>query len=57
MNVYAPKNALTKFPAWDFRGRKFKRNGKTWIKAKSRVFNSSWFYCFEDDEIYDDTYP
>ncbi len=56
MNVHAPKNALTKFPAWDFRGKPFKRNKKTWLKAKSRIFYASWFYCFDDDEIYTDTY-
>jgi hypothetical protein len=53
MNVHSPKNAKTKFTDWDFRGRPFKRNGKTWIRAKSRTYYYVWYYCWETDEIHD----
>lgn len=53
MNIHAPKNALTKFPAWEFRGKPFKRCGKTWIRAKNTIFYYTWYYSFDDDEIYD----
>ena len=52
MNIHAPPNALTKFPSWDFRGVPFMRNGKKWIRAKSRLFYYTWYYCFDDDEIH-----
>ena len=53
MNIHSPKSAKWKFPDWEFRGVPFKRNGKTWIRAKSKTWNHVWFYCFEDDEIHD----
>jgi hypothetical protein len=53
MNVHSPKSAKMKFPDWEFRGMPFKRNGKTWIRAKSRTWYHVWYYCFEDDEIHD----
>lgn len=53
MNVHSPKSAKIKFPDWEFRGVPFKRNGKTWIRAKNRTFYATWFYCFEEDEIHD----
>lgn len=54
MNIHAPPNARTKFPAWEFRGKPFYREGKMWMKAKSRVFYGiTWYYCFDTDEIHD----
>jgi hypothetical protein len=53
MNIHSPKSAKTKFPDWEFRGVPFKRNGKTWIRVKSRTWYHTWYYCFEDDEIHD----
>lgn len=51
MNKHAPKKP--KFVSWEFRGKPFKRNGYTWLRAKHRTTNWSWFYCFELDEIFD----
>ena len=53
MNIHAPKSAKIRFPAWEFRGKPFKRCGKVWIKVKSKIFYLSWYYSFDDDEIYD----
>lgn len=54
MNIYAPKT--NKFPCWEFRGRPFKRYGKTWIRAKHKIFYRTWYYSFDDNEIYDRVY-
>jgi hypothetical protein len=53
MNVHAPTNAKTKFISWEFRGQRFTKNGKTWIRARHRNFGFVWYYCFELDEIFD----
>lgn len=55
MNVFAPKNAK-EFPNWEFRGKPFVKFNKTWIRAKSKTYYYTWYYCFEENIIYDDIY-
>lgn len=56
MNVHVPQEVRERFPDWDFRGKRFKRFGRTWIRAKSRTFYATWYYCFEEDEIFCQAY-
>jgi len=56
MNIHVPKSHNTKFHDWDFRGKPFDRKGRRWLRAKSRTFYYTWFYCFDTDAIYDQVY-
>lgn len=57
MNVHVTDDIRKKFPAWEFRGHPFyDKNGKRWIRAKSKIFYSTWYYSFEKDNIYDGLY-
>jgi hypothetical protein len=56
VNIYTPNSAKDKFPDWDFRGKPFLRKGRKWIRAKSRTFYYTWYYCFDTDSIYDGIY-
>jgi hypothetical protein len=54
MNIHATEEMRNKFPAWEFRGHPFyDKNGKKWIRAKSKIFYSTWYYSFDKDNIYD----
>lgn len=53
VNIHSPKSSQTKFSSWEFRGKPFKCNGKMWMKAKNKIFHYTWYYSFDEDEIYD----
>jgi len=54
MNIHVTEEMRRKFPAWEFRGKPFyDKNGKRWIRAKSKIFYKTWYYSFEEDNIYD----
>lgn len=56
MNIHAPKTSKTKFHDWEFRGKPFLSKNRRWLRAKSKTFNKTWYYCFETDSIYDGIY-
>jgi hypothetical protein len=44
-----------KWPNYEFLGKPFKfRDGKTYMRAYSKIFQVTHFYCFEDDFIWFD---
>lgn len=57
MNVHVSNDIKKQFPGWEFRGKPyFDKNGKKWIKAKSNIFNKTWYYSFTENNIYDTMY-
>jgi hypothetical protein len=53
MNIHISQEIRSRFPAWEFRGKPFSKNGLTWMRAKSKIFYITWYYCFEWDQIVD----
>ena len=55
MNVHVPTNIRAKWPQYEFLGKPFKlRNGKTYMRAFSKFFQKTHFYCFEEDFFWHD---
>ena len=50
MNIHAPDKSIRDFfQCFDWRGRRFTKNGKTYIRAFHKTTNQVFFYCFEDN--------
>ena len=50
MNIHAPnKEIQERFKCLDWRGRRFKRKGKTYIRGKHRTTNQVFYFCFEEE--------
>lgn len=50
MNLYISKELKDKWINYEFLGKPFKLiNGKTYMRAHSKVFETTHFYCFEED--------
>jgi hypothetical protein len=47
MNIHAPPRAKEEWPGFEFRGRRRRLEGFTWIKARHRTGHINYFYCFE----------
>lgn len=56
MNIYVPNRVKEKFTDWEFRGKPFQRYGKMWLRAKSKTVYLTWYYSFDEDEIFDRVY-
>jgi hypothetical protein len=55
MNIHVPEDIRKRWPNYEFTGKPFKlRDGKTYIRAYSKVFEVNHFYCYEDDFIWFD---
>jgi hypothetical protein len=53
MNIYAPpKEVRDQFVCFDWIGRRWTKNGKTYIRAKHRTLHVTFYYCFEDNFAY-----
>jgi len=53
MNEHVPDNIKNKWRQYEFTGKPFKlKDGKTYIRAYSKFFEVTHFYCFEDDSTY-----
>ena len=53
MNIHAPpKEIRDHFKCVEFVGKRFTRNGKTYIRARHKFFNVIMFYCFNDNFIW-----
>ncbi len=50
MNLYVTKELKDRWPQYEFVGKPFTlKDGKTYMKAYSKVFSCKHFYCFDDD--------
>lgn len=50
MNIHAPpKDIQEQFKCMDWRGRRFTKNNKTYIRAKHRTTHQVFYYCFDDN--------
>jgi hypothetical protein len=56
MNIYVSDDVRHKWPGYEFKGRPFKlADGKRYIRAYSKFYQVTHFYCFEDDWFWHDT--
>lgn len=49
MNIHVPEEIQKKWMNYDFIGKPFKLVDKTYIRAHSKTFEETHFYCFEED--------
>lgn len=50
MNDYVSEEIRKKWPGYEFKGKSIiLSDGKTYIRAFSKCFQKTHFYCFEDD--------
>ena len=50
MNIHVSDEIRKKWPGYEFKGLPFKlADGKHYIRAYSKTFQTTHFYCFEDD--------
>jgi len=50
MNIHAPSSEICEqFRCLEWRGRRFKRNNKTYIRGFHRTLYKTFYYCFEDN--------
>ena len=50
MNIHAPsKDIQDFFKCLEFKGKRFIKKNKTFIRAKHKILNVSMLYCFEDN--------
>jgi hypothetical protein len=55
MNIHVPEEIKQKWCNYEFLGKPIKlRDGKTYMRAYSKFFETTHFYCFEDDFIWFD---
>ena len=55
MNIHQPDESVReRWPEWDWRGSRWTKAGRTWIRAKHKVMGWQWYYCFERDCFLDD---
>ena len=49
MNIHAPLNHKTEFPSWEFTGKRFTNKYGTWIRAKHKTWQLTYYYNFESN--------
>lgn len=50
MNTHVSDELKKKWPNYEFVGKPIRlRDGKTYMRAHSKVFGCTHFYCFEED--------
>lgn len=50
MNVHAPSEEIrNQFICLEWIGKRFQREGKTYIKARHRTTHQTFYYCFEEN--------
>lgn len=55
MNNYITVEIKNKWPNYEFKGKSFKlKDGKTYIRAYSKTFETIHYYCIDDDWFWHD---
>ena len=55
MNIHVPEEIRKKWVNYEFQGKPFKMpDRKTYIRAFSKFFERTHYYCFEDDWFWHD---
>jgi hypothetical protein len=49
MNVHVPKEVQDKWPVLEFRGKRWSKDGFTWITVYHKLLECNLRYCFELD--------
>ncbi len=49
MNIHQPNDPTGFWRGFEFRGKRWTKGGFTWVRAKYKVLNVTWYYCFEEN--------